>query len=114
VAVTTGAQPHGQSQETTLSQIVEQVLGLGIDQIKIIHSDTNGPIFGQGSYGSRSYCIEGTAVYKAAHKIKEKACRMAAHILKVPVEDIIYQSGRMYPKDEPNRVQTFQQICLVV
>ena len=114
VAVTTGAQPHGQSQETTLSQIVAQELGLAFDRIRIIHSDTNGPIFGQGSYGSRSYCIEGTAVYKAAQQIKKKACRLAAHILKVPVEDIIYQSGKMYPKNEPNRVQTFQQIAMAL
>lgn len=114
VSVTTGVQPHGQSQETTLAQIVAQELGIAMDQITILHSDTRGALYGQGSYGSRSFSVEGTAVYDAVQKIKKKASQVAAHVLKVGEEDIVYENGKMYVKGAPDRVQTFQEIALAL
>jgi carbon-monoxide dehydrogenase large subunit len=114
VSITTGAQPHGQSHETTFSQIAADALGLDINQIKILHSDTEGTPYGQGSYGSRSFSVEGAVIYKAAQQIKEKACRVAAHMLQVPVEDIVYEAGTMYPKGARERAKTFREIAMAL
>jgi carbon-monoxide dehydrogenase large subunit len=114
VSITIGAQPHGQSHETTFAQIAAEALGIDLNQIKILHSDTEGTPYGQGSYGSRSFSVEGTAVYKAAQQIKEKARRVAAHMFQVPVEDVIYADGKLYPKGAPERVKTFRDIAMAL
>lgn len=113
VTVTTGAQPHGQSQETTFAQIAAQGLGVGLEQVRIRHSDTEGSLFyGQTSYGSRSMSIEGTAVYLAAQKIKEKALKFAAHLFHANIEDVAYDSGKFFLKAAPDTaVVTLQQVA---
>ena len=73
VTVVTGSQPHGQGQITTFSQIIAQELGVGMERIEIRHSDTDGVPFGQGSYGSRTFSVEGAVIYQAAQAIKAKA-----------------------------------------
>jgi len=74
VVVTTGAQPHGQSQQTTFAQIAADELGVPIEAVTVRHSDTAGSLYyGQASYGSRSLSVEGVAVQLAAQMIQDKA-----------------------------------------
>jgi carbon-monoxide dehydrogenase large subunit len=117
VVVTTGAQPHGQAQETTLAQIVSAELGVPLPMIRVRHSDTDGPlIYGQGSYGSRSLSVEGSAVYLATQKIKEKARQLAAHLFKAPLEGIVYDAhaGTVFLQAAPAQaVMALQQIAFV-
>ena len=116
VTVTTGAQPHGQSQETTFSQIVSEELGVPMEMIRILHSDTNGALlFAQGSYGSRSLSVEGTAVMLAARKVKDKARRYAAHLFQMPEDLVVYEHGRVYGKPAPDKaVMTLQQVAFTI
>jgi carbon-monoxide dehydrogenase large subunit len=114
VSITIGAQPHGQSHETTFAQIAADTLGLDLNQIKILHSDTEGVPYGQGSYGSRSFSVEGAVVYKAAQMIKEKACRVAAHMFQVPVEEIVYEDGKLYPRGAADRAKTFREAAMAL
>lgn len=114
VEVTVGAQPHGQSHETTLSQIVAQELGIDIDRIKISHSDTKGAPYGQGSYGSRTFSVEGSAVYMAAQKVKAKLRKAAAHLLRVAEDDVVYEGGKAYSKGAPDKAKSFQEIVLAL
>jgi aerobic carbon-monoxide dehydrogenase large subunit len=104
VVLTTGAQPHGQSQETTFSQIVAQELGVPVETVQVRHSDTKGALFyGQASYGSRSMSVEGTAVYKATQMVKEKARTFAAHLFKANVDDVLFESGKVFLKYAPDK-----------
>ncbi|WP_199247355.1 xanthine dehydrogenase family protein molybdopterin-binding subunit [[Phormidium] sp. ETS-05] len=105
-----GTQPHGQSHVTTFSQIVAQELGVELEQIEVLHSDTRGAVYAQGSYGSRSYSVEGATVYKACQQIKEKARRMAAHMLKVPEENIVVEDGKFYAQGAPENAKTIKDI----
>ena len=117
VVVSTGSQPHGQAHETTMAQIVASELGVPFARIRVRHSDTEGPLlYGQGSYGSRTLSVEGTAVYLAAQKIKEKARRIAAHLFKASVEDIVYDgaAGKVFLKFAPEQaVMALQQVAFV-
>ena len=81
IVLTMGTQPQGQGHETTYSQIISHELGVPMEDIVVQHSDTQGTPFGYGTYGSRTSSVGSTAAVKAAGKVREKARRMAAHML---------------------------------
>jgi carbon-monoxide dehydrogenase large subunit len=112
VVVTTGSLPLGQGVETTFAQIVADELGVPYDDIVIEHSDTLGTPFGYGTYGSRSLAVGGTAVYRSVAKIKEKAKKIAAHMLEANPDDMVYENGRVYVKGSPDRAKTLGEIAL--
>lgn len=112
VVVTTGSLPHGQGVETTFAQIVADELGVPYDDVLIEHSDTSGTPFGYGTYGSRSLAVGGTAVYRSVAKIKEKAKKLAAHMLEANPDDIVYEHGRAYVRGSPDQGKTLGEIAL--
>jgi len=116
VAITTGAQPHGQSQDTTFAQIAAQELQIPMDYINIQHSDTELPLYyGQASYGSRSLSVEGVTVQKACQMVIQKAREMAAHLFKMPIELVEYKDGKVIGTPAPEQaVMTLQQVALML
>ncbi len=112
--VTMGTSPQGQGHETTYSQIVSHELGIPMEDIVILHSDTQGTPFGYGSYGSRTSSVGGTAAVKAAGKIREKARKMAAHMLEAAVDDIEVDGANYSVKGSPDRVKTIQEIAFAI
>ncbi|HYX64370.1 MAG TPA: molybdopterin cofactor-binding domain-containing protein, partial [Burkholderiales bacterium] len=93
VTVFTGSHAHGQGHETTFAQVVADRLGLGIEQVEIVHGDTSKVLFGMGTYGSRSIAVGGTAIVKALDKIVAKGKKIAAHLLEASEADIEYHRG---------------------
>ncbi len=93
VQVLIGTSPHGQSHVTTFSQIVADRLGIGYDEVEILHGDTAVAPLGMDTYGSRSLTVGGIAVYHAAERILEKARRIAAHQLEVDPGALEYENG---------------------
>jgi carbon-monoxide dehydrogenase large subunit len=110
--VTTGSLPHGQGLETTFAQIVADELGIPYEDVIVEHSDTAGTPFGYGTYGSRSAAVGGTALYKSVQKIKEKAKKLAAHMLEANEADIVFEDGRAYVKGSPDQGKTLAEIAL--
>ncbi len=111
VVVTTGSQTQGQGHETTMAQIASHELGVPVEDVQIRHSDTLGTPFGYGSYGSRSAAVGGTAIVKAAEKIREKAKQMAAHMLEAAPQDIEVEAGKYFVRGSPDRAKTIQEIA---
>jgi hypothetical protein len=70
VEVLTGSHSHGQGHETTFAQLVSDRLGIGIDQVAIVHGDTDKVQFGMGTYGSRSGAVGMSAISKALDKVQ--------------------------------------------
>jgi aerobic carbon-monoxide dehydrogenase large subunit len=115
VTITTGAQPHGQSQETTFAQIAADGLGIPAAMISVAHSDTSGALyFGQASYGSRSLSVEGTAVHLAVEKVKAKAIQLVSHLFKAPPEALVFENGGVHVVGNPAQGMTLQQIAFVL
>jgi carbon-monoxide dehydrogenase large subunit len=112
--VTMGTQPQGQGHETTYAQIVSHELGIPMADIVVQHSDTQGTPFGYGSYGSRTSSVGSTAAIKAAGKIREKARRMAAHMLEASADDIEIDGANYFVKGSPDRVKTIQEIAFAI
>ena len=112
VVVTTGSLPHGQGVETTFAQIVADELGVPYESVLIEHSDTAGTPFGYGTYGSRSLAVGGTAMVKSVQKIREKAKRLAAHLLEANPEDMVFSDGKIHVKGSPDKVKSLGEIAL--
>ena len=113
VNVFIGASPHGQGEETTFAQIVSDELGVDVNDVKVIHGDTDSTPMGWGTYGSRTTAVGGAALAVAVRKIKDKAKALAAHLLEASPEDMDYQDGRFFVKGTPARAKTIQDIALM-
>lgn len=94
VTVMTGASPHGQGQETSFAQIAADELGVDLHDVNVIHGDTGIVQYGIGTFGSRATAVGGTAVYVAIQKLKEKAHKIAAHILKADATRLSFEGGK--------------------
>ncbi len=88
-----GAHAHGQGHETTFAQVIADAFGIGMDDVNIVHGDTESVPFGMGTYGSRSLAVCGSAIMKSIDKVKEKGARIAAHKLECAPEDLEFANG---------------------
>lgn len=111
VMVFTGSNPHGQGEETTFAQLVSEELGVPVDDVEIIHGDTQMVPFGMGTYGSRSTAVGGSALVYACRKVRDKASKIAAHLLEVSPDDIEFDQGDFRVKGSPDRVKSFAEVA---
>jgi carbon-monoxide dehydrogenase large subunit len=105
VEVVTGTSPHGQGHETAWSQIASSVLGVPVEDIEVIHSDTGRAPYGMDTYGSRSLAVGGQAIKRASDRLVEKAKVIAAHQLECSPDDIEFVEGVFRVKGDPEKVQ---------
>jgi carbon-monoxide dehydrogenase large subunit len=108
VQVVVGTSPHGQSHETTFAQVVADQLGVGVDDVEVVHGDTAVSQLGMDTYGSRSLTVGGIALYHATQKVIDKARRIVAHQLEVAEEDLELADGTFSVKGSPDRNMTIQ------
>ncbi|NRA51149.1 MAG: xanthine dehydrogenase family protein, partial [Phaeodactylibacter sp.] len=94
VSVYTGAHSHGQGHETTFAQVVADKLGIPLEDVEIIHGDSEAVAFGMGTYGSRSLAVGGSAIVKSLEKIINKGAKIAAHKLEASAEDLEFAEGK--------------------
>jgi carbon-monoxide dehydrogenase large subunit len=109
VVVLTGAHPHGQGEETAFAQIVADQLGVDIDHVRVIHGDTSVVPYGIGIFGSRGLSVGGSAVARATDRVKEKAIKIAAHLLEASPDDLVFERGEISVKGAPERKMTLQE-----
>jgi carbon-monoxide dehydrogenase large subunit len=112
VSVFTGSSSHGQGHETAFAQLVSSELGIPVEDIDVIHGDTSQIQMGTGSFGSRSAAVGGGAIHMSTQKIKEKAKKLAAHILEASEEDIEFEDGKLFVRGAPSEGKTIQEIAL--
>ncbi len=111
IEVLTGSHSHGQGHETTMAQIVSSKIGIPIDQISIVHGDTDKVQMGMGTYGSRSGAVGGSAIVKAADKVIAKATRVAAACMEVPEDQVDFNNGEFSARGT-NKKMTFGEVAL--
>jgi aerobic carbon-monoxide dehydrogenase large subunit len=103
VQVVTGTAPHGQGHETSWSMIVADRLGISVDDVDVLHSDTAIAPLGLDTYGSRSLAVGGVAIVHACDKVIDKARLIAAHQLECAPEDLEYIGGAFVVRGTPDR-----------
>jgi carbon-monoxide dehydrogenase large subunit len=94
IEVLTGSHSHGQGHETAFAQVVAGRLGISMDQVSVIHGDTDKVQFGMGTYGSRSAAVGLSAIVKAMEKVEAKAKKIVAHQLEASENDIVIEEGQ--------------------
>ncbi|MFK8004917.1 MAG: xanthine dehydrogenase family protein molybdopterin-binding subunit [Saprospiraceae bacterium] len=94
VSVYTGSHSHGQGHETTFAQVVADRMGIALEDVEIIHGDSDSVAFGMGTYGSRSLAVGGSAIVKSIDKVLEKGAKIAAHLLEASADDLDYAEGK--------------------
>jgi xanthine dehydrogenase molybdenum-binding subunit len=105
VDVFTGATDMGQGADTVVAQIVAEELGLMVDDIHVVHSDTDICPWDVGAHASRTTFIAGNAALGAAKKIKARLLEMGAKQLDVPLERLILNEQCIIDQENPeNRI----------
>jgi aerobic carbon-monoxide dehydrogenase large subunit len=95
-------QTQGQGHETTFAQIVANELGLAVDDVEVVHGDTDRTPFGLGTYGSRSTPVSGAAAAVAARRVRERARLVAAAMLEVSADDLEWLDGAWRVRGDPD------------
>jgi carbon-monoxide dehydrogenase large subunit len=111
VEVLTGSHSHGQGHETTFAQLVSDRLGIPLDNVSVIHGDTDKVQFGMGTYGSRSGAVGMTAVSKALDKIEAKAKKVAAAVMEASEADLEFKEGSFAVKGTDKKM-AFGEVAL--
>lgn len=106
-----GTKSQGQGHETTYAQIVAQELGIPAVDVTVEEGDTDTAPYGLGTYASRSTPVSGAATAMAARKIREKARKIAAHLLECSEEDLDWEPGKFFVKGAPSKSKTIQDIA---
>ncbi|MFG1941801.1 xanthine dehydrogenase family protein molybdopterin-binding subunit [Nonomuraea sp. NPDC048826] len=111
VEVVTGTSPHGQGHVTSWSQIAADALGVPFEDITVVHGDTAIAHKGMDTYGSRSLVVGGVAVLQACEKVREKARKLAAHLLECSPDDLEFAGGAFKVKGTDSQT-TIQELAL--
>jgi carbon-monoxide dehydrogenase large subunit len=106
-----GVKSQGQGHETTFAQIVANELGIPVTDIVVVEGDTDNTPYGLGTYASRSTPVGGAATAVVARKLREKARKLAAHLLEASEEDLEWEPGRFYIKGAPEKGVTIQDVA---
>jgi aerobic carbon-monoxide dehydrogenase large subunit len=107
--LTLGVKSQGQGHETTFAQIVAEELGIPAQDVIVEEGDTDHTPYGLGTYASRSTPVAGAATAMVSRKIREKARKLAAHLLEAAEEDMEWERGKFFVKGSPERFKTIQE-----
>ena len=111
--VYTGSSAHGQGHHTAWAMLVQDELGIPMDQITVIHGDTDLIPTGVGTYGSRSLQLGGSAVHKAAIEVKDEARHHAAQMLEAAEADVVLEvaTGLWQIRGDPDTALSWAQVA---
>jgi carbon-monoxide dehydrogenase large subunit len=111
VEVLTGCHSHGQGHETTFAQLVSGRLGIPMEQISIVHGDTDKVQMGMGTYGSRSGPVGGSAIVTALDKVVAKATKVASRCMEVAEGTVDFADGVFFARGT-NKSMAFGEVAL--
>jgi aerobic carbon-monoxide dehydrogenase large subunit len=111
IIVYTGISPHGQGNATSFAQIVADALGVPPSQVRVQHGDTALVPFGEGTSASRGLIVGGSAVYTVVQDACQTLQRLASQLLNCAAEDIRFQDGRVFNRQQPEMQMTFSQLA---
>ena len=100
--VFTGASDMGQGSETVLAQIVAEQLGIKVEDVHILHQDTDTCPWDVGAHASRTTFVAGNSALGAAKIIRHRLMEMASKALKVGVDDLVFKDRAFFVKGDPS------------
>ncbi|MEG3585972.1 MAG: xanthine dehydrogenase family protein molybdopterin-binding subunit [Actinomycetota bacterium] len=110
VTARVGTSAHGQGHITAFSMIISEMLGVEMDNITILQSDTDEIPRGQGTMGSRSLQTAGSAIHVASETVLGKAKDLASHLLEANAEDIVTGDGGLHVAGVPSNALSWAEL----
>jgi xanthine dehydrogenase molybdenum-binding subunit len=110
VSVITGATEIGQGSETVLAMIVAETLGVPLDRVDVVNSDTAVKPWDVGAHASRTTFIAGNAARLAAEKVRDELLALAADQLDAPADQLAVRDGWVFVRDEPGHRVPYDRI----
>ena len=111
VTARTGISPHGQGSDICMAQVVADQLGITPSDVQVLHGDTDVVPSGGGTGATRGTVVGTSAMYTVAEKARQKLSRIASHLMDCPAEDVVFEEGRVYSRENPDRAKTFPEIA---
>lgn len=106
-----GSVTAGQGHETVFKQLVCDRLGLNPEEVRYVQGDTEEVFYGEGTGGSRSATMAGSAFLMATEKVVEKAKAIVAHALKIDAADVNFADG-VFSSSKSNRTMTIREVAV--
>jgi carbon-monoxide dehydrogenase large subunit len=111
-SVFAGTSVHGQGHHTSFAMLASEVLGIPMDQIKLVNSDTDQVPRGSGTLGSRSLQTAGSAIFLASNEVLSRGQRIAAHLLEAAAEDIVAEGGSLHVAGTPSKSISWAELAV--
>jgi carbon-monoxide dehydrogenase large subunit len=111
-SVFAGTSVHGQGHHTAFAMLASDVLGIPMDKITLVNSDTARVPRGAGTMGSRSLQTAGSAIHIASNEVLDRARKIAAHLLEAPADDIVTGDGGVHVAGVPSKGVTWAELAL--
>ncbi|MEX2293568.1 MAG: xanthine dehydrogenase family protein molybdopterin-binding subunit [Acidimicrobiales bacterium] len=112
--VYTGSSSHGQGHHTAFASLASAELGIPMEQISVVHGDTDLVERGEGTMGSRSLQLGGSAVHEASIGVVTRARQLAADALEANPDDLVLDktSGRFHVAGTPAIGRTWAELSM--
>ena len=111
-SVFAGTSAHGQGHHTAFAMLASEVLGIPMDKITLVNSDTDRVPRGAGTMGSRSLQTAGSAIHVASNEVLERARRVAGHLLEASADDIVVGDGGLHVAGVPAAVVSWGDLAV--
>jgi carbon-monoxide dehydrogenase large subunit len=108
-----GTSVHGQGHHTAFAMVASDVLGIPMDKIKFVNSDTASVPRGAGTMGSRSLQTAGSAVHVASNEVLTRAKEIAANALEADAADIVVGEGQLEVSGVPSRGVAWGELAAI-
>ena len=108
-----GTHSQGQGHETTFAQVIADELGIPLEGVKVRFGDTSVAPYGLGTWASRSLVYGGGAAILASRDVMAKAVRIAAHVLELAPESLVYRDGAVTVRDTAATTITLEEIARI-
>jgi len=107
-----GTSSHGQGHHTAFAMVASDVLGIPMEKIRLVNSDTAAVPRGSGTLGSRSLQTAGNAVFAASTAVLVRAQQIAAHQLEASPDDIVAGEGGLHVAGVPDRAVPWEELAV--
>ena len=110
-SVFAGTSVHGQGHQTAFAMLASEVLGIPMEKITLVNSDTDRVPRGSGTMGSRSLQTAGSAIHIASNEVLDRAKKIAGHLLEAPAEDIVAGNGGLHVNGVPSKAVSWVDLA---
>ncbi|HEY7626734.1 MAG TPA: molybdopterin cofactor-binding domain-containing protein, partial [Ilumatobacteraceae bacterium] len=111
-SVFAGTSVHGQGHHTAFAMLATEVLGIPMDKITLVNSDTATVPRGAGTMGSRSLQTAGSAIFVASNEVLSRAQKIAGHLLEAAAEDIVAEGGSLHVAGTPSKSISWAELAV--